>query len=168
MSLRHTLSSLSLPPTSYINTLQGLKGITAWLCIVIWIYPFYLKPCYAPIQTQHFYMFVENAILFPLLYPKPSNSINPPRSSLKNPNYLYLTSIQSHIVLNCTKRVRRLCLLFATRLQYSFPFSSPSFWWRLAIPGVPWFVSAVLKSLLPCSLGCPSIGVSLSSHRFSS
>lgn len=117
MSLRHTLSSLSLPPTSYINTLQGLKGTTAWLCIVIWIYPFYLKPCYAPIQTQHFYMFVENAILFPLLYPKPSNSINPPRSSLKNPNYLYLTSIQSHIVLNCTKRVRRLCLLFPTRLQ---------------------------------------------------
>ena len=96
----------------------------------------YLKPWYAPIQTQHFYMFVENAILFPLLYPKPSNSmfvenailfpllypkpsnsINPPRSSFKNPNYLTLTSIQSHIVLNCTKWIRCLCLLFPTRLQ---------------------------------------------------
>ena len=41
----------------------------------------------------------------------------------------------------------------------SFPFSSPGFRGRLAVPGVPWSVGAVLKSLLPCSLGCPSRGV---------
>ena len=52
------------------------------------------------------------------------------------------------------------CQFVVDKLLLSpFPFSSPGFRGRLAVPGVPWSVGAVLKSLLPCSLGCPSRGV---------